>query len=60
MNASIRAVARTALDKGWEAFSVERGYAGLVAGKFVPPGPRDVGGIIQRSGTVLGTARSDV
>lgn len=59
MNAAIRAVARVGLDKGWEVFGVERGYAGLVAGQFVPLGPRDVGGIIQRGGTLLGTARSD-
>jgi 6-phosphofructokinase 1 len=58
MNAAIRAVVRTGLDKGWEVFGVERGYAGLVAGAFVPLGARDVGGIIQRAGTVLGSARS--
>jgi 6-phosphofructokinase 1 len=58
MNAAIRAVVRTGLDRGWEVFGSQRGYAGLVAGDFVRLGPRDVGGIIQRGGTVLGTARS--
>ena len=29
MNAAIRAVVRTALDKGWEALGVRDGFAGL-------------------------------
>lgn len=58
MNAAIRAVVRTGLDKSWEVFGVQHGYAGLIAGDFVPLGPRDVGGIIQRGGTFLGSARS--
>ena len=57
MNAAIRAVVRTGLDKGWEVFGVRHGYAGLVAGDFVALGARDVGGIIQQGGTVLGSAR---
>jgi 6-phosphofructokinase 1 len=36
---------------------VRRGYAGLIEGDFLALGPRDVGGIIQASGTVLGSAR---
>ena len=58
MNAAIRAVVRTGLDNGWEVFGVRNGYAGLIAGTFVPLGARDVGGIIQRGGTVLGSARA--
>ncbi len=57
MNAAIRAVVRSGLAKGWEVFGVRRGYAGLIAGNFVPLGARDVGGIIQQGGTVLGSAR---
>ncbi len=57
MNAAIRAVVRSGLAKGWEIFGVRRGYAGLIAGNFVPLGARDVGGIIQQGGTVLGSAR---
>jgi 6-phosphofructokinase 1 len=57
MNAAIRAVVRTGLEKGWEVFGVEHGYAGLIAGNFIPLGARDVGGIMQRGGTVLGSAR---
>ena len=36
---------------------VRNGYAGLIAGDFVPLGPRDVGGIIHEGGTLLGTSR---
>ena len=57
MNAAIRAVVRTGLDKGWEMIGVRHGYAGLVAGSFTPLGARDVGGIIQLGGTILGSAR---
>ena len=57
MNAAIRAVARTGIDQGWEVFGVEHGYSGLVAGEFRRLGPRDVGGILQLGGTVLGSAR---
>ncbi len=57
MNAAIRAVARTGIEKGMEVFGVEHGYAGLIAGNFIPLGARDVGGIMQRGGTMLGSAR---
>ena len=57
MNAAIRAVVRTGLDRGWRVFGVRHGYSGLVAGEFVPLDRRDVGGIIQRGGTMLGSAR---
>lgn len=57
MNAAIRAVVRGGLDKGWEVFGVRGGYSGLVAGDLVQMRARDVGGIIQRGGTVLGSAR---
>jgi 6-phosphofructokinase 1 len=58
MNAAIRSVVRTGVSKGWEVFGVKNGYAGLINGSFIPLGPRDVGGIMQRGGTVLGSARS--
>lgn len=57
MNAAIRAVVRTGLERGWEVLGIRNGYAGLVAGSCVPLGLRDVGGIIQRGGTMLGSAR---
>lgn len=58
MNAAIRAVVRTGLDRGLEVCGVRRGYAGLIAGELGPLGVRDVGGIMQHGGTVLGTART--
>jgi 6-phosphofructokinase 1 len=57
MNAAIRAVVRTAAARGFEVVGVRQGYSGLIAGEFVPLGPRDVGGIMERGGTMLGTTR---
>ena len=57
MNAAIRSVVRTSLDRGWEVFGVRQGYAGLIAGNMIPLGAREVGGIIQRGGTILGSSR---
>jgi 6-phosphofructokinase 1 len=50
-------VVRTTIHLGGEAFGVRRGFAGLIAGDLHPLGRRDVGGIIQLGGTVLGSAR---
>lgn len=58
MNAAIRAVVRTGIARGWDMFGVRLGYEGLINGRFIPLGARDVGGIIQRGGTILGSARS--
>jgi 6-phosphofructokinase 1 len=57
MNAVIRAVVRAGIDQGLEVLGVRRGYAGLIQGDFLPLGRRDVGGIMQRGGTILGSAR---
>jgi 6-phosphofructokinase 1 len=59
MNAAIRAVVRSGVLRGFDMVGVRNGYAGLIAGDFVPLGPRDVGGIIHEGGTVLGTSRCD-
>jgi 6-phosphofructokinase 1 len=58
MNAAIRAVVRSGLDKGWEVYGVRLGYEGLINCNFMPMAARDVGGIIQLGGTILGSARS--
>jgi len=58
MNAAIRAVTRTAIAAGMEVYGIRHGYAGLVAGDAIPLGARDVGGILERGGTMLGSARS--
>lgn len=59
MNAAIRAVVRTGVAKGWQVYGVKGGYEGLINGIFIPMGTRDVGGIMQRGGTILGSARSE-
>jgi 6-phosphofructokinase len=57
MNAAIRAVVRTGIAHGLDVVGVRHGYSGLIEGDFVPLGPRDVGGIIDRGGTILGSTR---
>jgi len=61
MNAAVRAIVRTALDRGIETYAVYEGYQGLVeGGNFIRKMTWDaVGGILQRGGTIIGTARSD-
>src|ERR1041385_579773 len=57
MNAAIRAVVRSAIDRGWTVFGARRGFTGLLAADLVPLGARDVGGIIQLGGPMLYSAR---
>jgi 6-phosphofructokinase 1 len=58
MNAAVRAVVRTGIERGFEVFGVGRGYAGLIDGNMYSLTARDVGGIVQQGGTFLGSARS--
>ncbi len=57
MNAAIRAVVRTGIKNGWDVYGVRNGYQGLINGQFERMTTRDVGGILQRGGTILGSAR---
>jgi 6-phosphofructokinase 1 len=61
MNAAVRAVVRTGIEKGAEVYAIYEGYQGLVeGGNFIKKMSwDDVGGILQRGGTVIGTARSE-
>ena len=61
MNAAVRAVVRTALDRGVAVHAICEGYQGMVAGGDLirPLSWNDVGGILQQGGTVIGTARSE-
>lgn len=59
MNACIRAVVRIGLGLGLEIMGIKHGYNGLIAGEMEPMGARSVGGIIQRAGTILQTARCE-
>jgi len=58
MNATIRAVVRTALFHDATVLGVMSGFEGLINGEYHSLGARDVGGIIQRGGTILQTRRS--
>jgi 6-phosphofructokinase 1 len=57
MNAAIRAVVRMGVARGGEVLGVRHGFSGLIAGDLRPLGPRDVGGILERGGTLLGSSR---
>ena len=57
MNAAIRAVVRTGISHGVNVWGVYQGYSGLIEGNFKRLGARDVGSVIQRGGTILGSAR---
>lgn len=61
MNAAVRSVVRIALDRGLEVFAIYEGYQGMVEGgdRIRPMGWNDVGGILQRGGTAIGSARSE-
>lgn len=57
MNAAIRAVVRTAISRGLKVKGIKKGYNGLLNEDIIEMQPRNVSDIIQRGGTVLGTAR---
>lgn len=57
MNAAIRAVTRAGAGHGWEVLGVRNGYSGLISDELQALGPRDVGGILDKGGTFLGSAR---
>ena len=59
MNAAIRAVVRKGVDSEFEVFGIRCGYGGLIRGDFAPLGVRDVSGIIQLGGTMLGSGRCE-
>lgn len=57
MNAAIRAVVRTAISRGLKVKGIKRGYMGLLNEEIIDMEARNVSDIIQRGGTILGTAR---
>lgn len=57
MNAAIRAVVRTAIARGMKVKGIKKGYQGLLNEEIIDMEAKDVSDIIQRGGTVLGTAR---
>ena len=60
MNPAVRAVVRTAVHHGIDVHAVYEGYQGLIEGgdAIRRMESADVGGILQRGGTIIGTARS--
>ena len=57
MNSCVRAVVRTAIYNGIECYGIRRGYNGLISGDVVHLNEKNVSHIINRGGTVLGSAR---
>lgn len=57
MNAAIRAVTRSAIQKGLEVYGIYDGYRGLCEGKIEKLYRRSVSETINKGGTFLGTAR---
>ncbi len=57
MNAAIRSVVRVALARGLKVKGIRRGYQGLLNEDIFDMHSHDVSDIIQKGGTILGTAR---
>jgi len=55
LNAVLRAVVKTAVNKGMEVIGFKDGYVGLVYNRFQKLQIEDVSGLIDRGGTILGT-----
>ena len=60
MNAAIRATIRAATFYDKDVYGIMRGYEGMIDNEIVKLGARSVGNILQRGGTILKTARSDM
>lgn len=59
MNAAIRAVVRTGIEKGFKVMGIKRGYHGLIHGEIFEMDRSSVADIIHRGGTILRTARCE-
>lgn len=59
MNAAVRAVVRDGIASGAEVYAIYEGYQGMVNGEewIRPMAWNDVGGILHKGGTIIGTAR---
>jgi len=59
MNAAVRAVVRVGMELGAQVYAIEEGYKGMITGgeEIRLMEWNSVGGILQRGGTVIGTAR---
>jgi 6-phosphofructokinase 1 len=59
LNAVIRAVTRRSIDRNHTVTGVREGWRGLIEGKLVELGRREVSGILPRGGTILATSRTN-
>ena len=61
MNAALRAIVRNAIEHDLEVYAILEGYQGMVDGgnQIRKMSWDSVGGILQRGGTIIGTARCD-
>lgn len=59
MNAALRGVVRAAIGQGADVVGFVHGFQGIISGESVPLEFHSVGGIIDRGGTILRTARSE-
>lgn len=59
MNSAIRAVVHEAAEKGLSVFGFSRGFNGLIDNEGIELDLKAVGGLLQRGGTMLLSARSD-
>lgn len=59
MNAAIRAVVRTAIERGLKVKGIRKGYNGLLNGEIIDMPKYSVSDTISRGGTVLFTARCE-
>ena len=59
MNAAVRAVVRTAVNRGIECIGIRRGWNGLINHDFIRMDSNSVSHIIDTGGTMLYTARSE-
>ena len=57
MNAAIRAVTRVGINSGLEVLGIYNGYKGMVEGYIEPLTKESVSDIVNRGGTILGSAR---
>ena len=57
MNAAIRAISKTGLNKNIDVYGIYHGYRGLMENNIKKLGYRDVAGIMRKGGTIIKSAR---
>lgn len=59
MNAALRAVTRSAIERGVGVMGIYRGFRGLLENDIRPLGYRDMSGILHEGGTIIYSDRCD-